>query len=189
MCTMYATGNPASFAGMKIITKFTLGSKEGRDTLLHLTRELAREKFAALLDEKTLNSYIDKNFNPAMLIAETNSLSNQWLVVYVDDTPAGYARITSKGNRPERLVGKRATRIADFGVLHKYQEPVVRDALFEKCLQVCGAVEGIWITDYAENPLISYFESKGFSRQETVEQPEELPIQYVSLIKELLTNI
>jgi hypothetical protein len=180
---MYATGNPDSFVNMNIITKFTLGSGAGRDTLLQLTKELAIEKYATLLDEKSLTSYIDKNFSPQTLIAETNNMSNQWLVVYVDDVPAGYAYITSKGKRPESLEGKRAMRIADFGILQKYQEAAVRDALFEKCLQICKSLEGIWMIEYVANPLIAYFESKGFSRQKTDAQPAELPLEYVSLIK------
>ncbi|RFM35886.1 N-acetyltransferase [Chitinophaga silvisoli] len=168
---------------MKINTKFTLGSQQGRDILSHLTRELAIEKFSSLVDEQILTDYIHKHFNKATLIAETNDMSNQWLVVYVDDTPAGYACITSKGERPALLAGKRAMCIADFGVLHKYATPAVIDSLFEKCLSVCQGVDGIWITEYAQNPLILYFESKGFTLTKTGFQATELPLKYVSMIR------
>mgnify|MGYP000149641437 CR=1 FL=1 len=180
---MYAPGNPYSFAVMKIITKFTLGSQQGRDILLLLTRELAIEKFSSLVDEQILTDYINKHFNKETLIAETNDMSNQWLVIYIDDMPAGYACITSKGERPEFLAGKRAMCIADFGVLHKYATPAVIDSLFEKCLSICQAVDGIWITAYAQNPLIPYFESKGFILTKTGFQATELPLKYVSMIR------
>lgn len=87
---------------MNIITKFTLSTKPGIDVLLMLTKALAIEKYSSILEEKLLTRYIAQNFNKEALIAETNNMSNQWLVVYVDDQPAGYARITSKGKRPDR---------------------------------------------------------------------------------------
>jgi len=43
-----------------------------------------------------LKNYIAENFSEKNLLVEGNSMSNQWLVVYADDEPAGYARITSK---------------------------------------------------------------------------------------------
>lgn len=165
---------------MNIITKFTLST--GVDALLMLTKELAIEKYSSMLEEKLLTGYITQNFNKEALIAETNNMSNQWLVVYVDDQPAGYARITSKGKRPRVLDGKRAIRIADFGVLQKYPEPAVKDSLIAKCFAVCRSFEGIWINEYSSSPLLGFFEGKGFSRQEEVFQLDELPVTSVCLI-------
>ncbi|SFP00943.1 Acetyltransferase (GNAT) domain-containing protein [Chitinophaga sp. YR627] len=165
---------------MNIITKFTLST--GVDVLLMLTKELAIEKYSSMLEEKLLASYIAQHFNKEALIAETNNMSNQWLVVYVDDQPAGYARITSKGKRPRALDGKRAIRIADFGVLRKYQEAAVKDSLIAKCFAACRSYEGIWINEHSNNPLLGFFESKGFSRQEEAFQLDELPVTSVCLI-------
>ncbi|WP_142688297.1 N-acetyltransferase [Chitinophaga polysaccharea] len=167
---------------MNIITKFTVVTKQGMDALLMLTKELAGEKYSGLLQQKVLDKYISENFNERALIAEINNISNQWLVVYVDDQPAGYACITSKGKRPESLEGKRAVRIADFGVLQKYPAPAVRDALLEKCLAVCKPYENVWLTEYAANPLLPLFENKGFTRQQSAGQPHELSLATVCLI-------
>lgn len=166
---------------MNIITKFTLSSQPGMDALFMLTQTLAREKFATLLPGKTLEAYIAQYFSKAALIAETNSMSNQWLVVYMDDNPAGYARITSKGKKPQVLEGKRAMRIADFGVLATYVDPAVSTSLFDKCMAVCEPYEGTWINEYTANPLIRFFESKGFTRQPDALQLDELPLASVCL--------
>lgn len=115
-------------------------------------------------------------------MAEVNSMSNQWLVVYVDDYPAGYAKITSKGKKPVILDNKRAIRIADFGILKKYAEPIVWNALLEKCLNVCKSYDGTWINEYVQNPLLDFFESKGFVRQPEACQLDELPLASVYLI-------
>jgi len=166
-----------------IITKFTVVTEQGIDALLLLTKEIAIEKFSSLLPVQILESYIAESFNEKTLIVEVNSMANQWLIVYAGDKPAGYARITSKGRRPEFLDQKRIIRIADFGVLKKYTDPAIRQTLFEKCLSVCKSYEGVWINEYLENPLTGFFESEGFVREEDVYQMDELPLASVCLVR------
>lgn len=168
----------------KIITKFTVVTEQGIDALLMLTKTIALEKFSNLLPAEELEKYIAENFSEKNLIVEVNSMSNQWLVVYADDKPAGYVRITSKGKRPERLDHKRMIRIADFGVLEEYTDPAVRKSLFNKCLTVCTSYDAVWINEYAENPLIGFFEAEGFLRQAGVFEHDELSLTSVCLIRE-----
>ncbi|WP_460964039.1 GNAT family N-acetyltransferase [Spirosoma litoris] len=169
---------------MRIITKFTVATEQGLDALLMLTKELATQKFSSLLSQQVLKKYIEDNFNEQTLIEELNNWSNQWLVVYADNKPVGYARITTKGQKPQVLDNKRAIRIADFGVLSSYSEPAIRDSLLDKCLTICKSYEGIgiWINEYIENPLIEFFESKGFSRQQEIDHLDELPLASVCLV-------
>ena len=167
---------------MNIITKFTVASEKGLETLLMLTKELAIEKYSTLLEQKVLDSYISRKFNAQALIAEVNSMSNQWLVVYVDDQPAGYACLTSKGKRPKALEGKGAIRIMDFGVLKQYLTSAVTEVLLEKCLSVCKSYANAWIVEYVDNPLVEVFENKGFKRQQESSQLDELPLASVCLI-------
>jgi len=168
---------------MNITTKFTVATEQGIETLLILTRALANEKFSSLLELPVLDHYIHTNFNSRALTGELNSLSNQWIIVYADDQPAGYARLTSKGKRPQVLDGKRAVRIADFGVLGKYAAPEIREALLEQCIHTGKGYAGIWINEYTASPLIGFFECKGFSRQPDINQLEELPLASVCLVK------
>jgi len=167
---------------MNIVTKFTVATEQGMDALLMLTKELAIEKFSSLLEQKVMDHYVAENFNEYALTLEVNSMSNQWLVVYADDLPAGYAKLTSKGERPLALNGKRAIRIADFGVLKKYTDPAIRNSLLEKCLAVCKPYESIWMREYVKNPLIEFFESNGFTRQKEACQLDEMPLPSVDLI-------
>ncbi|WP_316828579.1 MULTISPECIES: N-acetyltransferase [Pedobacter] len=167
---------------MNIITKFTVATEQGMNVLLMLTRELAMEKFSSLIEQKIIDNYISEKFNDQTLINELNSMSNQWLVTYVDDNPAGYARITSKGRRPSTLDGKRAIRIADFGILKKYTDPAVSNSLLEKCLNVCKPYESIWINEYVQNPVIKLFANKGFIKQKESWQLDELALTSACLI-------
>lgn len=167
---------------MDIITKFTIATEEGTDIILTLTRELAKEKFSSVLDQKILEEYIDKHFNKMHLVAEMNDLSNQWLVIYVNNNPVGYVKITSNGKKPQSLKNKRAVRIADFAILAKYPEFEIKSSLLEKCLLVCRHHEAVWINEFVANPYIDFFESKGFQRQSEDFQHDELALPSVCLV-------
>lgn len=167
----------------KIITKFTIATEQGIGSLLYLTQTIAREKFETLLPKDQLENYLSENCSEKALMAEINSMSNQWLVVYMDDQPAGFARITSKGERPETLTQKRVIRIADFGVLKEATNPAIRQSLFDKCLSVCKSYEAVWINEFTQNPLISFFESQGFIIQDGNFTMDELPLKSLCLIR------
>jgi hypothetical protein len=167
-----------------IITKFTIATQQGMDTLLYLTQTIAREKFLPLIPQEQVENYLSENFSEKALMVEVNSMSNQWLVVYANDKPAGFARITTKGEKPKAIVQNRVIRIADFGILKAYIDPAIRQSLFDKCLSVCKSYEATWINEYAENPFISFFESQGFTKQDGESKLDELPLPSVCLIKQ-----
>jgi len=166
----------------KIITKFTIGTEQGINALLFLTA--AREKFTGRVPDEQLEDYITVNFNKGALMTELNSMSNQYLIVYADDEPAGYARVTSKGARPKLFDNKTLARIADFGVLAKYGDPLIKKFLFEKCLSISAMQQVIWISEFENNPYLELFESYGFKRNITITVPQELSLPPVYLVKE-----
>jgi len=168
----------------KIITKFTVATEKGMGALLYLTQTIAREKFISLIPKEKIEIYLLEKFSEKTLMMEVNSMSNQWLVVYTNDKPVGFARITSKGERPKTIAQKRVIRIADFGIIKEYADPAIRKSLFDKCLSVCKSYEAIWINEYLENPFISFFESEGFVKQDGATELDELQLQSVCLIKQ-----
>jgi len=168
----------------KIVTKFTIGNKEGFDALFFISTTIAKEKFVGKLDGQEFGDYINRNFNESELLTELNSLSNQYLIVYVNDEPAGYAKVTSKGTRPAIFEGKTLARIADFGVLEKYSDPLIQKSLFEKCLAISTAQQAVWISEYENNPYLDFFESYGFKQNTDIIAPQELPLPPVYLVKE-----
>ncbi len=143
---------------MKIQTKFTIATDDGVRIIKSLSTRLAAEKFSTLLDDTALATYIEKNYSDKHLIDGMNALGNQWLVVYKDDEPAGYCRVTDRGVKPTALADKRAARIADFGILQKFRdEAELRKSLLDKCLNVCRGIDAVWIHEYANNADLSFF--------------------------------
>jgi hypothetical protein len=168
----------------KIITKFTIGTEEGINDLLLISREIARERFTGKVPEQKLEDYIDTNFNKEVLMIELNSMSNQYLIVYADDKAAGYAKVSSKGIRPEIFEGKTLTKIADFGVSGKYNDALIRKSLFEKCLSISTMQQVIWISEFEGSPYLDFFESYGFKREVKITLAQELSLPAVYFVKE-----
>jgi len=168
---------------MNIITKFTVATEQGIEALLTLTKTLAVQKFAQLLKPVELERYIIENFNAQTLVSEINSMSNQWLVVYVDDQPIGYARITSKGKKPIAVEGKRAIRVADFGICQHQAQQQIMTSLIDKCLTVCSTYEAIWINEPVGSSFTGLFEQKGFIRQPEMSRFDELPLESAIYLK------
>ena len=168
----------------RIVTKFTIGTEQGIDTLLFITAAAAREKFVGKVPEQELERYINENFNRQVLMTELNSMSNQYLVVYADDEPAGYARVTSKGVRPDFFDGKTLVRIADFAVLAKYSDPLIKQSLFEKCISISNMQQVVWISEFEGSSYLDFFEGYGFKITPEIKTPPEFSLTPVNLIKE-----
>jgi hypothetical protein len=171
-----------------IVTKFTIGTEHGINTVLSIGAATAREKYAGKVPGNQLETFIQSNFNDEVLHVEMNSMSNQYLVVYADEEPAGYARITSKGQRPEIFDKKTVARIADFDVLKKFNDIQIKKNLFEKCLSVCSMQQIIWISEYEGNPDLEFFESYGFKKNTEITGSQELALTPVYLVKDKEIN-
>jgi hypothetical protein len=168
----------------KIVTKFIIGNEQGINDLLVITSTTARERFKGKVPDQELENYINANFSKDALMVELNSMSNQYLMVYADDEPAGYVRVTTKGTRPEFFAKKTLARIADFGVLAKYTDPLISKSLFEKSLSISSMQQVVWISEFEDSPYLDFFESYGFKRNIEISVPKVLPIQPVYLVKE-----
>jgi len=167
-----------------IVTKFAIGTEQGINTLLFIGAATAREKCKGKVPEDKLEEYIERHFNSDVLRVELNSMSNQYVIVYCDGEPAGYARITSKGKRPEIFEGKTVARIADFFVLDRFANLEVKKSLFEKCLSLCSMQQIIWISEYRGHPDLHFFASYGFSKNAEIAGPQELGLAPVYLVKD-----
>lgn len=167
----------------QIKTKFIVVNEAGMRDLLFLTHTLAAEKFSGLLPAPELKKYTDL-YTQQRLAAAVNNFSNQWLIVYVDDKPAGYALITSAGKKPDSITGNKAKRLADFGVLQQYAGTACKQVLMDKCLLVSKAYDVLWLHEYAQSPLLPFFEENGFHRDGQAAALDELPLPAVFLIKE-----
>lgn len=153
-----------------IKTKFTIASEEGVALLQMLGEKRGQEKYAGVLAVSQLEDYLFDKFNTPTIISNLNTFSNQLIVVYVDDQPAGYAYLSGYGNVPEELKDKRVVHLEDFELLDAYKYSGAKEILLEKCLTVCKSYEALKITEKAEAlEMISFYEQYGFQQKATEE--------------------
>ena len=170
---------------LKIITKFTIATPAGVDALMYLTETIAREKFTDLVAAEVLEKYITDNFNSKSVINGLNDiLGRLWLMVFCDGEPAGYAQITSNAIGPDTVTHS-AVRIAEFGILKRYDEPLVWQSLYEKCSSVVSSSGTVWLNEYIGNPAIVFFENNGFRKIGAAAQ-YELPLPSMYLAKNIV---
>lgn len=167
-----------------ILTRFAIGTEQGMNTLLFIGAATAKEKYAGKVPENILEEYIRSNFNPELLRVEMNNMSNQYVVAYANGEVAGYARITSKGKRPEIFEKETVARIADFFVLNRFEDVAIKKLLFEKCLLLCNMQQVIWISEYEGHPDLDLFESYGFRINIQINGRQELGLAPIYLVKE-----
>lgn len=172
----------------KIITKFTIASEEGIALLQMLGEKRGQEKYTGLLDTTQMENYLFEKFNTATIISNLNTFSNQLIVVYVDDQPAGYAYLSGNGNVPEAFKDKRLLYLEDFEILEAYKASAARKTLMEKCLNVSKSYEALKTSENTNAPeMIAFYEQYGFQEK----GQEEISISGVTfpsviLIKENL---
>ncbi|WP_440697848.1 GNAT family N-acetyltransferase [Chitinophaga sp. 22536] len=174
--------NNAMETVLNITTKFVVVNEANIQALLSLITGLAREKYGQLLSSAQLDDYLSR-FTPQQLTSDINNFSNQWLMVYADKEPAGYALITSAGKRPDVLTEKKVKRLAGFGVLQQYQHSNCAAVLMKKCLQAGQSYDALWMHEHAGNPLLPYFEENNFRQTGQQDELEALPLQGVYLIR------
>lgn len=146
-----------------IKTKFTVASEEGIAVLQYLGEIKAQEKYSDLLTKEQLEEYLFDNYNRELIISELNTFSNQLVVVYVEDKPAGYAYLTGKGAVPEALTNKRVFHLQQFEILNAYKETGAKEVLMEKCMMICKSYDAVKMTEKSdETGMISFYEKYGF---------------------------
>lgn len=167
---------------LNITTRFVVVNEANVQALYALIRTLGKEQYGQLLSGQQLDAYL-ATFTPQQLASDINNFSNQWLMVYAGNEPAGYALITSAGRRPDHLTDKKVKRLAGFGILQQYADSGCREALMKKCLQISQSYDALWMHEYAGNPLLGFFEENNFLPAGQQAPLDNLPLPGVYLIR------
>ncbi|WP_316821557.1 GNAT family N-acetyltransferase [Pedobacter gandavensis] len=169
----------------KIKTKFTVASEEGIAVLQMLGEKRGQEKYGRILSVAQLEDYLFDKFNTATIVNHLNTFSNQLIVVYVEDQPAGYAYLSGNGRVPQEFQDKRVIHLQDFEVLNAYQGTSAKEILLEKCLNVCKSYEVLRLTVNTEaKEMISFYERYGFQQKASEEiSMAGIKLQLAVLIK------
>lgn len=150
----------------RIKTKFTVASEEGIAVLQYLGETRGYEKYGTILNEEQLADYLFDHYNRDTIISNLNTFSNQLIVVYKEEKPAGFAYLTGKGAVSEPFSARRVFHIGAFEILNAFRESEVMEALMEKCMVICKSYDAIQLIEQeAETEMIAFYEKHGFHQR------------------------
>jgi hypothetical protein len=168
----------------KIVSQFMIASRQGINTVMFMAAATLREEYAGNVTEEKLEAFIADNFSYRVLLAAMNSLWNQFLIVYADGEPAGYAKVTSEGIDTKIFNRRTVIRIVGFSMLKKFTDDEIKKSLFEKCLCACRLQQVILVCSFNGNSNIEFFESYGFKKYPGLTGSDGLGEESPCLVKE-----
>ncbi|BAP32076.1 uncharacterized protein CHSO_3039 [Chryseobacterium sp. StRB126] len=165
---------------MEIISKFTIGSDEGVDDLFTVIKSSLHSTYKDHISEKKIKQYVE-DWDPRKMINELNNLSNQLVITYADQKPAGYGIIKSGSGYPGSPEGKRFTELS-FVILKEYDTPETRESLWKKCKAAASFTDVIWTNIFTEDPLLEFLKESGFVIKENAKTtPFQLPSYIIEM--------
>lgn len=147
---------------MQIISKFAVGSDKGIDDLFDIKKAVIRNTYKENIPQDTIENYIKEHLDHRKMINVLNDLSNQLIMVYVDEQAVGYSLLKSSSSYSGSPEGKKMTKITDFGILPEYDTPEVRSSLWQKSRSAINFTDAIWINLNQNNLYVEFFKELGF---------------------------
>lgn len=162
---------------MNVISKFTVGSEEGISDLITIIDSSVYALHKGLVAEEDIKKYIANDIDPRKMINDLNDLSNQLIITYADEKPAGYSIIRSGLSHPSLPEDKKATEIS-FVILQDFDSPEIRESLWKKSRSAASFTDIIWINMMTHDPILPFLKESGFSVvEDAVAGPFKLPSQ------------
>ena len=135
------------------------------ETVADIGRRTFYETWKSVNTEEDLQMYIFKSFDIKNLSEEIkNSEVNTFLLAYVEDELAGYAKLRNDRTY-DKLKGKRSLEMERIYVLKKFQDQKIGKALMDESLSISkqGKYEVIWLGVNQENiKAIDFYKKYGF---------------------------
>jgi len=167
---------------MEIFSKFAVGSDKGVDDLFDVKKAFIRDTYKEIVSSEAIENYIKEHLDHRKMINILNDLSNQLIMVFVDEQPAGYCLFKSGSGYSDASVDKKMTEIIDFGILSEYNSSEVRISLWNKVKSAIKFTDSIWININQNHPQLEFFKDNGF---EFVKESASEPFGIASSIYEL----
>lgn len=131
-----------------------------------LSRRTFYETFAAQNTKADMDTFMEEQFSRELLMDQVSEPGNTFLLAFMDDQPAGYARLTESEN-PASLGNADALEISRIYVVNTAIGTGIGKALMDECIQIATErkKDVIWLGVWEHNTrAISFYEKYGFSK-------------------------
>lgn len=131
-----------------------------------LSRRTFYETFAAQNTKADMEKFMKEQFSHEQLMKQVSEPGNIFLLAFLDDVAAGYARLKESGNPPS-LGTMNAMEISRIYVVNTAIGTGIGKALMEECIQAAiqRNKEVIWLGVWEHNTrAIAFYTKFGFSK-------------------------
>lgn len=145
--------------------RITVAGGEDGPLIADLSRRTFYDTFAPHNTKENMDQFLEQQFTREQLIAEVGASCNTFLLAWLGDQPAGYAKLHEGEELPRELAGREAIEISRlYAEQHAIGTGVGR-ALMEACLET-GRQKGkewIWLSVWEHNErAIRFYRKMGF---------------------------
>lgn len=148
---------------MEIVSKFAVGSDKGIDDLFDVKKAVIRNTYKEIIPSETIENHIKQHFDHRKMINILNDLSNQLIMVFVDDQPAGYCLFKSGSSYSDSSESKKMTEIINFSIIPEYDLADVKLSLWNKVKSSIKFTDSVWINSNQNDPQFEFFKKNGFN--------------------------
>ncbi len=134
--------------------------------LATLGRATFTEAFAKDNKPENMAYYLDKNFTKAKIMEEIKDISTQFYLAYVDQMPAGYAKVRFNAE-VKKVLKEKAIELERIYVSSLFQGKKVGASLLQTCLDHAleNGYQWIWLGVWENNHKAQNFYAKwGFEK-------------------------
>jgi diamine N-acetyltransferase len=128
-----------------------IATKNDAEVLLSLSRKTFTQAFAAQNSEADMKAYLAENFTLARIREELKAPGVTFLLAYVNEQPAGYAKLSKNPNA--QLPDLKQAELERIYVLQKFQGQQAGKSLLELCLALAkqSGAEVLWLGVWEHN--------------------------------------
>jgi GNAT superfamily N-acetyltransferase len=146
------------------MTTIRPGTRDDAAMLAEMAARIFYETFAAENRPEDMKAYMDEAFTVARQAEEIADPLSTFLLAFVDEEPAGYAKIRA-GDAPSGVAGERPVELARLYADHRWHGRGVGSALMEACFDEArrGGHATMWLGVWERNfRAIAFYRKCGF---------------------------
>ncbi len=140
--------------------------EDDAELIADLSRRTFFETFAVQNTKENMKKFMEEQFSREQLMEQVSEPGNIFLLAFMDDQPAGYARLKESEN-PAALGNVNSLEISRIYVVNTAIGTGIGKAMMNECIQfaIDRKKEVIWLGVWEHNTrAISFYKKFGFSK-------------------------
>ena len=147
-------------------TLIRLASKDDAGLIADISRQTFHDAFASQNTKENMDRFMNEQFTREALMNEVGAEGNIFLLAFINDEVAGYARMR-EGEKRVEFENRSSIEIARIYAMQNAIGKGIGSALMQKCIDIAGEMkkEIIWLGVWEHNQqAINFYTKWGFKK-------------------------